>query len=157
MIHARIQEFPSGGGGGGGGVQGHLAYEKSSDNVFIFFSPQLISQKSGCYFQRKLLFATVPVGVQHFPGGGVQLFTGGPIVFPYRNLYNLCFSRGGGGPDPLPPPSLWIRPCDSAHCGLIYLLVFLLSFSTYSLITYSANSFVERGENIASAAVLPVV
>ena len=114
MIHARIQEFPSGGGGGGGGgggVQGHLAYEKSSDNVFIFFSPQLISQKSGCYFQRKLLFATVPVGVQHFPGGGVQLFTGGPIVFPYRNLYNLCFSRGGGGSGPPTPPP----PSGSAH------------------------------------------
>ena len=61
---------------GGGGVQVHLAYKKSSD-VFIFFSPQLISQKSSCYFQRKLLFATVPVGVEHFPGGGVQLFTGG--------------------------------------------------------------------------------
>ena len=44
MIHARIQTFSSG--GGGGGVQVHLAYTKSSDNVFLFyfFSPQLILQ-----------------------------------------------------------------------------------------------------------------
>ena len=37
MIHARIQEFSSG--GGGGVVQVHLAYKKSSDNVFfvLFF------------------------------------------------------------------------------------------------------------------------
>ena len=39
-------------------------------------------------------------GVQHFPGG-VQLLT------PYRNPYNLWFSKGG--PDPLSPP--WIRTC----------------------------------------------
>ena len=80
MIHARIQEFPSGG-GGGGGVQVHLAYKKSSENVFIFFSPQLISQKSSCYFQRKLLFATVLVGVEHFQGGGSNFLQGGPIAF----------------------------------------------------------------------------
>ena len=36
-------------------------------------------------------------GVQLFPGvGGVQL------LIPYRNPYNLSFSRGG--PDPLSPP-----------------------------------------------------
>ena len=73
-----------GGGGGGGGVQVHLAYKKSSDNVFIFFSPQLISQNSSCYCQRKLLFATVPVGVEHFPGGGgggSNFLQGGPIAF----------------------------------------------------------------------------
>ena len=34
MIHARIQEFSS---GGGVGVQVHLAYKKSSDNVFLYF------------------------------------------------------------------------------------------------------------------------
>ena len=72
------------GGGGGGRVQVHLAYKKSSDNVFLFlflffFCPKLILQKSSGYFQRKLLFAEVPVGVEHFPG--VQLFTGGPIAF----------------------------------------------------------------------------
>ena len=74
------RNFRQVGGGGGGGVQVHLAYKKSSDNVFIFFSPQLISQKSSCYFQRKLLFATVPVGVEHFPGGPT-FYRGGPIAF----------------------------------------------------------------------------
>ena len=47
-----------GGGEGVGGVQVHLAYKKSSDNVFFIF----ILQKSSGYFQRKLLFAKVPVG-----------------------------------------------------------------------------------------------
>ena len=50
----------------------------SSDNVF--FSPQLILQKSNGQFQRNLSFFKVPEGVQHFPGEG------GPT-----------FSRGGGG------------------------------------------------------------
>ena len=75
--------------GGGGGVQVQLAYKKSSDNVFIFFSPQLISQKSSCYFQKKLLFAMVPVGVEHFPGGGPTFYRGVQLLFPYRNPYKL--------------------------------------------------------------------
>ena len=91
MIHARIQEFSSG--GGRGGVQVHLAYEKALTTLtfylFICFSPQFILQKSSGYFQRNLLFAKVPVGVEHFPGGGVQLFTGVQLFFPYRNPYNL--------------------------------------------------------------------
>ena len=40
---------------------------------------------------------------------------------------------------------------DSAHHGLIYLLISLFSFLTI------ANSFVERGGKVASAAVVPVV
>ena len=70
---------------------------------FVFFSPQLILQKSNGQFQRNLSFFKVPEGVQHFPGGsnffqgvGVQL------LIPYRNPYNLSFSRGGSGP-PVPP------------------------------------------------------
>ena len=38
-------------------------------------------------------------------GGRVQLFPGGggvQLLIPYRNPYNLYFSRGG--PDPLSPP-----------------------------------------------------
>ena len=58
--------------------------KKSSDNVF--FSPQLILQKSNCQFQRNLSFLKVPEGVQHFQGGG------GPT-----------FSRGGGGSNCLFP------------------------------------------------------
>ena len=41
MIHARIQEFSSGGGGGGGkgvrGVQVNLAYKKGPDNFFFIY------------------------------------------------------------------------------------------------------------------------
>ena len=48
----------------------------------VFFSPQLILQKSNGQFQRNLSFVKVPEGVQHFPGKG-----GGPT-----------FSRGGGVP-----------------------------------------------------------
>ena len=85
MIHARIQEFSS----GGGGSRSIWHMKKSSDNVFfyfIFFSPQLILQKSSGYFQRKLLFAKVPVGKDFFQGGGGQLFTGGSsCFFPNRN------------------------------------------------------------------------
>ena len=40
-------------------------------------------QKSSGYFQRKLLFAKVPVGVEFFPGGGggPTFYRGGPIAF----------------------------------------------------------------------------
>ena len=60
----------------GGGGPGHFD-KKSSDNVF--FSPQLILQKSNGQFLGNLSFFMVPEGVQHFPGGPT-------------------FSRGGGGP-----------------------------------------------------------
>ena len=73
MIHARVQEFSS---GGGRGVQVHLAYKKALTTFFFYlfvFSPQIILQKSSGYFQRKLLFAKVPVGVEHFPGGSTFL------------------------------------------------------------------------------------
>ena len=136
--------------GGGRGFQVHLAYKKSSATFFFnFLCPHFILQKSSGYFQRKLLFAKVPVGVEHFP-----TFYRSNCFFPIETHITCEFQ---GGPDrlpPPPPPALWIRPCDSAHRGLINLLVFLLSkFFNIS----SANSFVERGGNVASAAVLPVV
>ena len=87
------RNFRQGGGGGPG-----QSDKNSSDNVFIFiFSPQLILQKSDGQFQRNLSFFKVPEGVQHFPGGG-----GVQLLIPYKNPYNLWFSRGG--PDPLSPP-----------------------------------------------------
>ena len=45
---------------------------------------------------------------------------------------------------------------DSAHCGLIYLLISLFSFFFFFIITI-ANLFVERGGKVASAAEVPVV
>ena len=79
MIHARIQEFPS-----GGGSRSIWHIKKALTTFFFlnfyFFSPQLILQKSSGNFQRKRLFAKVPVGVEHFPGG--PTFTRGlPIAF----------------------------------------------------------------------------
>ena len=57
--------------------------KKSSDNVF--FSPQLILQKSNGQFSKKsIIFPTFFRGVQHFPGGG-----GVQLLIPYRNPYNL--------------------------------------------------------------------
>ena len=46
----------------------------------IFFSPQLILQKSNGQFQRNLSFFKAPDGVQFFPGG--PTFSGGcPIAY----------------------------------------------------------------------------
>ena len=98
--HARIQEFSS------GGVQVSLT-KKSFD---VFFSPQLILQKSNGRFQRYLSFFKVPEGVQHFQGGGVQLFSGGPIAYSLKKpIYLVIFQ---GCPDPLSP--LWIHTCVTA-------------------------------------------
>ena len=89
---ARIQEFSSGGGS-------RSVWQKSSDNDF--FSPQLILQKSNGQFQRNLSFSRLQMESNFFQG--VQLFPGGAqLLIPYRNPFNLWFSRGG--PDPLPPP-----------------------------------------------------
>ena len=87
MIHAWIQEFLSGGGGGGGGgvggggggggVQVHLAYKKSSDNVFIFFSP-VVTFKENYYSPR---FQWVWNIFHRGGGGGSNFLQGGPIAF----------------------------------------------------------------------------
>ena len=45
---------------------------------------------------------------------------------------------------------------DSAHRGLIYLLISLFFFFFFFIITI-ANSFVERGVKVASAAVVQLV
>ena len=76
---------------------------KSYDNVF--FSPQLILQKTNGYFHRKLSFSEVPEGIQHFPrGGGVQLFVarGSNCLFPIETNITFDFPEVEG-PDPCPP------------------------------------------------------
>ena len=84
--------------------------KKSSDNVFfVFFSPQLILQKSNGQFQRNLSFFKVPEGVQHFPGGS-NFFReggggGGNSLFPIETHITCDFP--GGVRTPLSP--LWIR------------------------------------------------
>ena len=112
---ARIQEFSSGGGS-------RSVWQKSSDNDF--FSPQLILQKSNGQFQRNLSFFKAPDWVLLFPGG-VQL------LIPYRNPFNLRFSRGG--PDPLPPP-LWIRTWCSPHSIMVKATIHYLIWAWQTLI-----------------------
>ena len=73
FLHARIQKFSS------GGVQ--VSLTKKALTSVVYFSPQLILQKSNGQFQRNLSFFKVQEGVQHFPGGGVQLIQGGPIAY----------------------------------------------------------------------------
>ena len=104
MFHARIQEFRQ---VWGGGVSRSIWHIKKALTTFFFlfyfFSPQLILQKSSGYFQRKLLFAKVPVGVDFFPGGGgVQLFTGGSNCFFPIETHKTCDFPGGQ--TPLDPP-----------------------------------------------------
>ena len=101
-MHARIQEFSSGGGGGGGGGQGQ-SNKKSSD---VFFSPQLILQKSNGQFQRNLSLSRFQRGSNTFQG--VQLFPeggGSNCLFPIE-IRIACDFPGGGGRDPLSPPPL---------------------------------------------------
>ena len=78
MVQMRgSRNFHRGGGGGGGS---RSVYKKALTT--IFFSPQLILQKSNGQFQRNLSFFKAPDGVQFFPGG-VQL------LLPHRNPLNL--------------------------------------------------------------------
>ena len=102
MINARIQEFSSGVcvcvcvGGGGGGFRSIWHIKKALTTFFFYFiflalNLQLILQKSSGYFQRKLLFAKVPVGVEFFQGGGSNCF------FPIET-HKTCNFPGGQSP-----------------------------------------------------------
>ena len=94
--HARIQEFSSGGGPG-------QSDKKRSDNVFFFFSPQLILQKSNSHFQRSLSFFKVPEGSNFFQGGS-NFFQGGGgsnCLFPIETHITCDFP--GRVWTPVPP------------------------------------------------------
>ena len=76
MIHARIQEFSSGGGGG----RGSRSIWRI-DKVFLYIylcSHQFILQKSSGYFY---LLRFQWGGTFSRGGGGSNLFQGGPIAF----------------------------------------------------------------------------
>ena len=80
MIHARIQEFFDS--LRGGRVQVHLAYKKSSDNVFLFlffFVLNLFYRSPVVTFKENYYLPRFQWGWNIFQG--VQLFTGGPIAF----------------------------------------------------------------------------
>ena len=91
-VHARIQEFLSGGGGGGGreGVEARRP-ENSLDNVFLVIN----------------LFYSLQSGSNGFiteGRRGSNFFQG--VGCPKKPILLVIF-QGGGGPDPLTP--LWIR------------------------------------------------
>ena len=105
--------FRQGGGGGGGGPG--QSDKKSYDSLFfffVFFSPQLFFTEVKWLISKKSIIFQGSRGGPTFSRGGptfsrgVQLFPGGvQLLVPYRNPYNLWFSRGGGGGlDPLSPP-----------------------------------------------------
>ena len=76
------RNFRQGGGGGGPGQSD----KKKALTVFVvvFFSPQLILQKSNGQFQRNLIIFQGSRGESNTVqgGGGVQLFPGGgPIAY----------------------------------------------------------------------------
>ena len=100
ILHARIQEFSSGGGPG--------QSDKKSSDVF-FFCPQLILQKSNGQFQRNLSFFKVAAGVQHFSGGPTFSRGGGGgsnCLFPIETHITCDFPGGGGGGVRTPSPPL---------------------------------------------------
>ena len=86
MIHARIQEFSSGGGRGWG--PGHLAYKKGSDNPFLvlnlFYRRLVVTFKENYYLPRFQWGWNIFQGV-----GGFNFIQGVQLLFPYRNPYNL--------------------------------------------------------------------
>ena len=93
----------------GGGSRS--VWQKKKADVFFFFFfffvfflvLSLFYRSQMVNFKEIYLFFKVPEGVQHFPGGGSNIFQGVQLLIPYRNPYKLWFSRGGG-PDPLSPP-----------------------------------------------------
>ena len=121
------RNFCQGGGGGGRGWSRSI-WQKSSDNVFLvlslFYKSQMVNFKENYHFSRFL--PVIPVGhtlkcslgVKRRGSNIFQAWGGGPtfsggggglrLLIPYRNPYNLWFSRGG--PDP-PVPPVWIRTC----------------------------------------------
>ena len=91
--------------------------KKSTDNVF--FSPQLILQKSNGQFQRNRSFFKVPEGVQHFQGGSnfVQGGGGSNCLFPIETHITCDFPGGSGPPAPPPPGSALARTHLHAMLG----------------------------------------
>ena len=125
--------------------QGFQAWrpENSLDNVF--FSPQLTFQFTEgvqrFYNRENYTFERSRGGPTFFRrgggGGGFNFFHWGPNANFYRNPYNLWFSRGGGGPDPLSP--LWIRTWRRALKHLVMFQAFVAQTS-FSRVTTSVKA-----------------
>ena len=128
MIHARIQEFSSVGGGGGVGSRSIWHLKKARTTLFYFYFLVL-----NLFYRSPVVTFKENYYLPRFQWGW-NIFQGDPTFYMGSNRFSPIETHitcdFPGGPDPLPPPPpLWIRPCDSAHRGLIYLLVFRFSFS----------------------------
>ena len=89
----------------------------------LFYRSQMVYFKEIYRFSRLQMGPIFSRGVQLFPGG-VQL------LIPYRNPFNLWFSRGG--PDPQPP--LWIRTWRSPHSFMVKATIHYLIWAWQTLI-----------------------
>ena len=93
------RNFRQGGGGGGGGGPGQ-SDKKIFDNVFffVFFLSSAYSSEVKWLISKKTIIFQGSRGSNFFQGGG-----GVQLLIPYRNPYNLWFSRGVRTPCPPPP------------------------------------------------------
>ena len=99
---------------GGGGREGPGQSDKKALTT-IFFSPQLILQKSNGQFQRNLSFFKAPDGVQFFPGGPTFFQGVSNCLFPIET-HSICdFPEGVR----TPCPPLWIRTWCSPHSFMV--------------------------------------
>ena len=108
ILHARIQEFSS-------GVSRPVWPKKLWQRfffflLFFFLVLSLFNRSQMVNFKEIYHFSRFQRGSNIFHGGGGG---GVQLLIPYRNPYNLWFSRGG--PDPLSPP-LWIRTWFCFSC-----------------------------------------
>ena len=114
---ARIQEFSSGRGEGPG----------QSDKkalTTIFFSPQLILQKSNGQFQRNLSFFKAPDGVQFFSRGS-NFFQGvSNCLFPIETHLICDFTEGVRTPCPHPSGSPLGAALTASWLRLLYIISF---------------------------------
>ena len=121
---ARIQEFSS------GREEGQGQSDKKALTT-IFFSPQLILQKSNGQFQRNLSFFKAPDGVQFFSRGS-NFFQGvSNCLFPIETHLICDFTEGVRTPC---PPPLWIPTWCSPHSFMVKATIHYLIWAWQTLI-----------------------
>ena len=97
-------------GGGGGGYVNRT--KKLWQRCLFFLVLSLFYRSQMVNFKEKYQFSRFRRGSEFVQGGGSNFFQGGwgvESLIPYRNPYNLWFSRGSG---PLPTPSGSALGCD---------------------------------------------
>ena len=109
-LHVRIQKFSSGDGG--------------SRSIFsLFYRSQMVNFKENYHFSR------FPRGSNIFQGRGPTFSRGSNCLFPIET-HIACYFLGGGGPDPLPPPSGSALGLDKRQTTDLLILYFSKAFDT---------------------------